>query len=51
MNHWHMKSRMEIHHKHTHDNVTKHYLEAKNYNDANFVGMSDNVILIECVMP
>lgn len=45
---------MELYLKHTDDNVTKHCLEAKNYkpgNDANFVGMSDNVILIVCVMP
>jgi hypothetical protein len=54
MNHWHMKFGMEIHYKHTHDNVTKHCFEARNYkpgNDANFAGTSDNVIPIECVMP
>jgi len=54
MNHGHMKFGMEIHYKHTHGNVTKHCFEVKNNKrgtDANFVGMSDNVILIECVMP
>jgi hypothetical protein len=53
MTHWHMKFGMEIRNKHTHD-VTKRCFEAKNYKpgiDANFVGMSDYVILIECVMP
>jgi len=54
MNHGHMKFGVEIHYKHTHDNVAKHCFEVKNYkrgNNANFVGMSDNVIHIECVMP
>jgi len=54
MNHWHMKLGMETHLKRTHDNVRKHCFEAKNYKpgkDANFVGMSNNAIPIECVLP
>jgi len=53
MNLGHMKFGMEIHYKHTHDNVTQCF-EEKNYkrgNDANFVGMPDNVIFIEGVIP